>query len=61
MTVLTLLGARAWGADADHVIHISLDGCRGDMLASRLAQDGELGNFRRFVDEGATTFNARTD
>ena len=31
------------------------------MLASRLAQDGELGNFRRFVDEGATTFNARTD
>ena len=61
MTVLALLGGRAWGADADHVIHISLDGCRGDMLASRLAQDSELANFRRFVDEGATTFNARTD
>ena len=63
MAVLALLGGRAWGADADHVILISLDGCRGDMLASMLAQDtsGQLANFRRFVDEGATTFNARTD
>ncbi len=60
---LCLLGSRAWGTDADHVIHISLDGCRGDLLATMLAQDtnGELANFRRFVDEGASTFNARAD
>src|SRR4029434_1849458 len=51
-------------ADAStHVIQISVDGLRGDLLAAMLAAppQTDLPNFRRFVTEGATTFNARTD
>lgn len=60
---LCMLATASWGADARHVIHISLDGGRGDLIAAMLAADstGELANFRRFVDEGAVTWNARTD
>lgn len=45
------------------VIHVSVDGLRGDLLRSLMSADvsGDYDNFRRFVDEGATTFNARTD
>ena len=46
----------------NHVIHISIDGLRGDLLESLVSEDpGNYSNFRRFVTEGATTFNARND
>ncbi len=46
----------------NHVIHISIDGLRGDLLESLVSEDpGSYPNFRRFVTEGATTFNARDD
>ncbi|MCK5551218.1 MAG: alkaline phosphatase family protein, partial [Hyphomicrobiaceae bacterium] len=45
-----------------HVIHISIDGLRGDLLESLVSKDPRnYSNFRRFVTEGATTFNARND
>jgi hypothetical protein len=47
---------------ADYVIHISVDGLRADLLQNLIATDpAHYGNFKRFIDEGATTFNARTD
>lgn len=47
---------------AEHVIHISIDGLRGDLLEANInAAPEEHANFWRFVNEGATTFNARTD
>jgi hypothetical protein len=54
-------GSRA--AEASYVIQISVDGLRGDLLASELAADSThtLPNFARFVAEGAVTFNARAD
>ena len=57
------LAASGWAADAQYVIHISADGLRGDVLAAMLKDDGAaiLPGFSRFVVEGATTFNARTD
>ena len=58
------LGApRAQAADVEFVIHISIDGLRADLLQALLANDsaGLYGDYQRFVDEGATTFNARTD
>lgn len=50
-------------ADVNYVIHISIDGLRADLLQMLLANDtsGSYKNYRRFVDEGVTTFNARTD
>ena len=47
----------------EHVIHISVDGLNATLLKNLIEQDkaGRYANFRRFVDEGATTFNARTD
>lgn len=59
--LLATTSARA--ADASYVIQISVDGLRGDLLASELAHDSlnTLPNFARFVAEGAVTFNARTD
>jgi hypothetical protein len=61
--LILLLATRASGADAEFVIQISVDGLRGDLLAQALRQDssGRLRHFRRFVDEGACTFNARAD
>lgn len=50
-------------ASAAAVIHVSVDGLRGDLLATMLAEDstGTLPAFARIRAEGATTFNARTD
>jgi len=47
---------------ANHVIHISIDGLRGDLLESNInASPLDFPIFKRFVEEGATTFNARAD
>ena len=50
-------------ANVDHVILISVDGLRADLLQNLINNDtnGSYANFKRFVTEGATTFNARTD
>jgi hypothetical protein len=50
-------------APSTHVIQISVDGLRGDLLAAMLAASPptDLPSFRRFVTEGATTFDARSD
>lgn len=46
----------------NHVIHISIDGLRGDLLEFLITKDPhKYASFHRFVTEGATTFNARTD
>lgn len=46
----------------DHVIHLSVDGLRSDLLEGNMhAHPEEYSNFWRFVHEGATTFNARSD
>ncbi|WP_231936320.1 alkaline phosphatase family protein [Bythopirellula polymerisocia] len=45
-----------------HVIHISVDGLRVDLLEANINTSPlDHPKFKRFVDEGATTFNARTD
>jgi hypothetical protein len=57
-----LVGARASAETVEFVIHVSVDGLRGDKL-EELIDDapGSFSHFKKFVDEGATTFNARTD
>ncbi|MEO2046222.1 MAG: alkaline phosphatase family protein [Pirellulales bacterium] len=43
-----------------HVIQISVDGLRGDLLADLIASEPlAYPNFKRLTDEGAATFNAR--
>ena len=45
-----------------HVIHISIDGLRVHLLEANINTSPlDHPKFKRFVDEGATTFNARTD
>ncbi|MCA9232453.1 MAG: alkaline phosphatase family protein [Planctomycetales bacterium] len=57
-----IYGQWAAAGTVGHVIHVSVDGLRGDYLESRISSNPLLySNFKRFVDEGATTFNARTD
>jgi hypothetical protein len=53
----------ALGGEVEHVIHISVDGVNAGMLQSLIENDtnGDFDNFKRFLDEGATTYNARTD
>lgn len=60
---LLVWSGRLTAATIDHVIHISVDGLRGDLLSSLVAADvvGDYDNFARFVSEGATTYNARAD
>jgi hypothetical protein len=57
-----LAWAPAVGA-AEHVIHVSVDGLNATLLLGYLANDpnGDFASFARIRDEGATTFNARTD
>lgn len=52
----------AWADTVNHVVFVSFDGLRGDLLEDLIENaPGTYPNFKRFVDEGATTFNARSD
>ena len=47
---------------ADYVIHISVDGLNSSEFEALIAADPvEYDSFKRLIDEGASTFNARTD
>lgn len=61
--VVLLQAVTVSAGTVEHVVHISVDGLHADLLQQMVANDtaGALAGFRRFVDEGATTFNARTD
>lgn len=49
-------------AAIEYVIHISVDGVNAGMLQGYIAADPvAFSNYKRFVDEGESTFNARTD
>lgn len=63
LAVLATGPARGLAQPADRVVLVSVDGLRADLLVSLMANDlvGDYANFRRVVDEGAATFNARTD
>lgn len=62
LLLLACLSIAPAACAADYVIHISVDGLRADLLQDLITTDpAHYGNFKRFVDEGATTFNARTD
>lgn len=59
---LPLLGGTASAAGIKHVLLISVDGLRGDLLEGLLASSPEkYPNFRKLRDGGASTFNARCD
>jgi cysteine-rich repeat protein len=49
-------------SDIEYVIHISVDGVNAGMLSSYMTTyPADFVNYQRLVDEGASTFNARTD
>ncbi len=66
-TVAILLGFYALPSgiqaqDVQHLIQISVDGLHAGQLRTLLrTQPDRFANFQRFVTEGATTLNARTD
>ncbi|MEX0938637.1 MAG: Ig-like domain-containing protein [Pirellulales bacterium] len=50
------------GAQVDHVIHISVDGLRSDLLQGLISSNpAEYDAFIQLENEGAFTYNARTD
>jgi predicted AlkP superfamily pyrophosphatase or phosphodiesterase len=54
----------AWPAQAEikHVLHITVDGLRGDLLNNLInSAPASYPNFIKLRDEGASTFNARCD
>lgn len=62
--VLALCGAQSAQAAVEYVIHIVIDGVNSDMLQDLLENqnaDGDYDGFQRLIDEGASTYNARTD
>jgi hypothetical protein len=61
--LLVLTGGAAGAGEVQYVIHVSVDGLRADQLQDLILNDisGDYASFRRFLDEGAATFNARTD
>ncbi len=63
LLVFMLVAASVSATPVDRVILISVDGLRADLLSDLLGNDinGDYANFQRLVDEGASTFNARTD
>ncbi len=60
---LGALAAPGAAGAAEHVIHISIDGLSATLLQALIAADtaGDFASFERFLDEGAYTWNARTD
>jgi hypothetical protein len=51
-----------WAESIDHVVFVSIDGLRGDLLRDLINNDPlAYPNFKRLVNEGASTFNARSD
>jgi hypothetical protein len=60
---LCALASPGAAAAAEHVIQISIDGLSAPLLQALIAADtaGDFASFERFVDEGACTWNARTD
>jgi hypothetical protein len=60
---LLAFGQSAAAASAGYVIHISVDGLNASLLRSLIDNDttGDFKNFRRLIDEGAHTLNARAD
>lgn len=63
LATLLCAAAPARAGAAQYAIHISVDGLSGTLLQALIAGDttGSYANFARFVAEGATTFDARTD
>ncbi len=59
---LVMVRAAAHGQSIEHVIQISVDGLHAGQLLSLLQTEPDrFPNFRRFVSEGSTTFDARID
>jgi len=58
-----LLAGSVHAGPVSYVVHVSVDGLNAGLLQALLANDnsGQYANFQRLVDEGASTFNARTD
>src|SRR4029077_14021098 len=63
LVLLLVLSGGAAAGEIQYGSHVSVDGLRADLLQNLIQNDtsGEYANFKRFLDEGATTFNARTD
>ncbi len=64
LTVPALLAIFNLSASAEikYVLHITCDGLRGDLVKALVTASPTLyPNFKKFIDEGATTFNARCD
>jgi hypothetical protein len=62
VAALALAAAPMGASGAEHVIHISVDGLSATLLQTLLTNlPGDYPNFARFVEEGATTFAARSD
>lgn len=60
---LAAFSRSAAAASAEYVIHISVDGLSASLLRGLIERDerGDFENFRRLMDEGAYTMNARAD
>lgn len=62
LLLVAVLPLAAHAGTVEHVIHISVDGLRADLVQDLITTDPtHFTSFKRFIDEGATTFNARTD
>lgn len=62
MGLVMLLAAGGAQAKITHVIHISVDGLRGDFLRALVQEPGsQYFGFNRLRREGAVTYNARCD
>ena len=61
-TAALMMVLRTPAAAVEHVIHISVDGLHAERLRHRMHVEPEaFKGMHRLVDEGVTTFNARTD